>query len=41
MRRWRLRDAWPARYAVSTLAAGASDVVVETLELAHEGFEVD
>lgn len=41
VRRWRLRDAWPTRYAVSPLAASASDIVVETLELAHEGFEIE
>ncbi|HEX2045403.1 MAG TPA: phage tail protein [Gaiellaceae bacterium] len=41
VRRWTLRDAWPARYAVSPLDAGVSGVVVETLELAHEGFDVE
>lgn len=41
VRRWRLRDAWPARYAVSPLDADKSDVVIETLELAHEGFDLD
>jgi phage tail-like protein len=41
VRRWRLRAAWPARYAVSPLDADRSDVVIETLELAHEGFELD
>ncbi len=41
VRRWRLRAAWPARYTVSPLDADRSDVVIETLELAHEGFELD
>ncbi|MGH3031352.1 MAG: phage tail protein [Gaiellaceae bacterium] len=41
VRRWKLRAAWPARYAVSTLDAATSGVVIETLELAHEGFELE
>ncbi len=41
VRRWRLHEAWPARYAVSTLDASSSGVVVETLELAHEGFDLE
>ena len=41
VRRWGLREAWPARYAVSTLDAATSGVVVETLELAHEGFDLE
>lgn len=41
VRRWNLRAAWPARYAVSALDAATSDLVIETLELAHEGFEID
>ena len=38
--RWNIRAAWPARYAVSPLDAGSSGLVIETLELAHEGFEL-
>jgi phage tail-like protein len=41
VRRWMLREAWPVRYAISTLDAGLSEIAVETLELAHEGFELD
>lgn len=41
VRRWTLRAAWPARYAVSALDAATSGVVVETLELAHEGFDLE
>jgi phage tail-like protein len=41
VRRWLLREAWPVRYAISSLDAGTSAVAVETLELAHEGFELD
>lgn len=41
VRRWLLREAWPVRYAISSLDAGVSGIAVETLELAHEGFELD
>jgi phage tail-like protein len=41
VRRWTLRDAWPVRYAVSPLDAGRGAVAIETLELAHEGFEAE
>jgi phage tail-like protein len=41
VRRWTLREAWPARYAVSALDAGTSGLVIETLELAHEGFGLE
>lgn len=41
VRRWTLRDAWPVRYAVSPLDAGRSAAAIETLELAHEGFEAE
>jgi phage tail-like protein len=41
VRRWLLREAWPVRYAVSSLNAEGNDVAIETLELAHEGFELD
>lgn len=38
---WRLRRAWPCKYSVGALNADASEVAVETLELAHEGLEID
>ncbi len=38
---WRLRDAWPTRLAFGRLDARGNDVVIETLELAHEGFELE
>ena len=40
VRRWLLREAWPVRYAISSLDAGTTAVAVEALELAHEGFEL-
>lgn len=41
VRRWLLRDAWPVRYAVAAFDAQQNEIAVETLELAHEGFELD
>jgi phage tail-like protein len=40
VRRWRVERAWPTRYAGPTLNAQGNEIVVETLELAHEGIEV-
>ena len=41
VQRWLLRDAWPTKYDASDLNAKGNDVVIETLELAHEGFEIE
>lgn len=38
---WRLRNAWPAKLDGPTLNALGNEVAIETLELAHEGFEVE
>lgn len=38
--RWFLRNAWVAKFEVSTLQAEGNDVLIETIELAHEGFEL-
>ncbi|WP_018681093.1 phage tail protein [Actinokineospora enzanensis] len=35
---WELRDVLPVKWAITTMDAGASQVAVETLELAHRGF---
>ncbi len=38
--RWNIREAWPTRYqAFSDLNAKGDDVVIETVEIAHEGIE--
>ena len=37
--RWNFRNAWPCKWEGPTLNAKSSDVAIETLELAHEGFE--
>ena len=37
--RWNFFEAWPAKWEGPHLNARSSDVCIETLELAHEGFE--
>ena len=39
--RWSLRDAWPVKLEAGPLNALANEVAIETLELAHEGFELE
>lgn len=39
--RWLLREAWIARIAFSELDASKNEVAVESIELAHEGLELD
>jgi phage tail-like protein len=41
VQRWVLRNAWPAKLEYGRLNALGNEVVIETLELAHEGFEVE
>jgi phage tail-like protein len=41
VQRWRLRDAWPAKLEAGPLNAQGNEVAIETLELAHEGFEIE
>jgi phage tail-like protein len=38
--RWNFREAWPCKWEGPVLNAKASEVAIETLELAHEGFEM-
>lgn len=38
---WKVRNAWPCKYEVGALNACANEVLIETLELAHEGFVLD
>jgi phage tail-like protein len=35
--RWNFRDGWPSKWDGPTFNSGASEVSVETLEIAHEG----
>jgi phage tail-like protein len=39
--RWLLRNAWPVKIEASSLNARGNEVVIESLELAHEGLEID
>lgn len=36
---WKLRKAWPVKWAGPALGAGKNEAALETLELAHEGIE--
>lgn len=38
---WKLREAWPVAIEAPTLDAMASEIAIETLELAHEGIRVE
>jgi phage tail-like protein len=38
--RWLLREAWIAKFEVGPLRAKGNDVLIESIELAHEGFEL-
>lgn len=37
---WKVRNAWPCKYEVADLQASTNEVLIETLELAHEGIAV-
>lgn len=37
---WRLKNAWPCKWAGPVLVANSSDVAIETLEIAHEGIQL-
>lgn len=39
--RWNLERAWPTKYEGPALNAGTSEVALETLELVHEGLELE
>jgi phage tail-like protein len=41
VQRWVLRNAWPAKLDYSRLDGLGNEVAIETLELAHEGFETE
>ena len=38
-RRWNFKEAYPVKWIGPSLRAGTAEVAVETLELAHHGFE--
>jgi phage tail-like protein len=37
--RWNFVRAWPTKYSGPSLSAEASDIAIESLEIAHEGLE--
>ena len=39
--RWLLRSAWPVKIEGPSLNATGNEVAIETLELAHEGLEIE
>jgi phage tail-like protein len=39
--RWLLRNAWPVKIEGPSLNATGNEVAIETLELAHEGLEIE
>jgi phage tail-like protein len=39
--RWTFRNGWPCKIAGPALDASANEVAIETLEIAHEGLELE
>lgn len=39
--RWNLRNCWPTKWSGPSFDATSNEVAIESLELAHEGVEVD
>lgn len=37
--RWDIREAWPTKYDVSDFSAKGNDVLIESLDIIHEGFD--
>ena len=38
---WKVKNAFPVKYTGPVLQAGSNEIAVESLELAHEGMEVE
>jgi phage tail-like protein len=41
VRSWTIREAWPAKWTGPTFNAEAHEVAIQTLELAHEGIDLE
>jgi phage tail-like protein len=41
VQRWLLRNAWPTKLSYSRLDGLGNEIAIETLELAHEGFDTE
>ena len=39
--RWNFREAWPVKWEGSALNAKTNESLIETLELVHEGVEIE
>lgn len=39
--RWKFRRGWPCKWSGPTLNAKGNEIAIETLEICHEGLEVD
>jgi phage tail-like protein len=39
--RWNLRNCWPTKWTGPSMDATSEEVAIETLEITHEGLEVD
>jgi len=39
--RWNFRNAWPCKWEGPTLQASGNEVAIESIEIAHEGFELE
>jgi phage tail-like protein len=39
--RWNLRNCWPTKWTGPSLDATSDELAIETLDIAHEGLEVD
>ncbi len=39
--RWNMRRAWPSKYTGPGLNAANNEIAMETLEICHEGLEID
>jgi phage tail-like protein len=39
--RWKFRRGWPCRYEGPTLSGKGNEVAIETLEICHEGLELE
>jgi phage tail-like protein len=39
--RWRFRNGWPCKWEGPSLNAKSRDIAIETLEIAHEGLELE
>ena len=39
--RWNIRRAWPCKYTAASLNAKNNEIAIETLEICHEGIEID